>query len=288
MTAAGAAEARVALGWRLVIFVLACAVGILGMQVVLSPLAGWIEGATGARLPTFVLTLCGGMLIGHWWTFRLVEPRGWSMVALDRPAFSWRAMGGGGALGAAAVGVPSALLLAVGWLRVEPAAPGDVFGAALLTLLFLIPAAFWEELLSRGYLLALVRERFGARIAIVGTSALFGLMHAENAGATVQSILLVTLAGIFLGSILIALRSLYAAWAAHVAWNFVMAGVMHTSVSGIGLDAPGYRTVDAGPAWATGGTWGPEGGLFAGAGMLVAVLFLLRRGARHGVNDDVG
>ncbi|MBV9879811.1 MAG: hypothetical protein JO180_04905, partial [Gemmatirosa sp.] len=39
---------------------------------------------------------------------------------------------------------------------------------------------------------------------------------------------------------------------------------------------PGYRTVDAGPDWLTGGPWGPEGGLAAGAGMLAALALLVR------------
>jgi hypothetical protein len=65
-----------------------------------------------------------------------------------------------------------------------------------------------------------------------------------------------------------------------------MAGVMHTSVSGIGMGAASYRTVDAGPDWATGGAWGPEAGLFAGVAMALAVIFLLRRETRHGVRHD--
>ncbi|GMV10535.1 MAG TPA: type II CAAX endopeptidase family protein [Gemmatimonadaceae bacterium] len=270
----------VAPAWKFAIFLLACSVGYLGARAVLPPVAAWVEGATGVRLPTYVLTWSIGMLVGHWWTFRVVEPDGWRLVALDRAACTPRALLVGGALGAAAVGVPSLALLGIGWLRVEAMPPGDVGREALLTLALLVPAALWEELATRGYAFALLRERLGAQAAIVLTSVAFGLMHLENAGATLQSIAVVTLAGIFLGSILVAMRSLYAAWAAHVAWNFVMAGVMHTSVSGTGLGAPNYRTVDAGPDWATGGAWGPEAGLFAAAGMLLAIVFLLRRGAR--------
>jgi membrane protease YdiL (CAAX protease family) len=281
-------EARAPVGvlWRLAIFTLASAVGVLGLRVAMSPLSALIESQTGVRLPAFILTLSGGMLIGHWWTFRVAEPTGWSLVGLDRGAFSLRRIAVGAALGAAAVGVPSALLLAIGWLRVEPAAAGNTLQAALLSLALLIPAALWEELLARGYVFALVRERWGARIAIVVTSLLFGVMHLENAGATAQSIALVTLAGIFLGTILVSQRSLYAAWAAHVAWNFVMAGVIHTTVSGIGMGTPNYRTVDAGPDWATGGAWGPEAGIFAGVGMVAAIYFLLRRRARGGAGDN--
>jgi len=275
-----AASPRVPAPWRFGVFVLASSVGYLGCRAVLPPATAWFEGATGVRLPTFVLTLSVGLLIGHWWTFRQVEPAGWRMVALDRAALRWGAVASGAALGAAAVGVPSLVLLSIGWLRLEPASPGDSFGAAALALLLLVPAALWEELIVRGYPFALLRERFGARSAIAVTSVVFGLMHLENAGATFQSITLVTLAGAFLGSIVVALQSLYAAWAAHVAWNFVMAGVMHTSVSGMGMGAPDYRTVDAGPDWATGGAWGPEAGVFAGAGMLLAIYVLLRRPRR--------
>ncbi len=266
--------------WRLAVFVLASSVGVLGGRALLPPLTAWIESVTDVRLPTFVMTLAVGLLVGHWWTFRQVQPDGWRRVALDRSAWNARAVLGGAALGAAAVGVPSLVLLAIGWLQLEPMPAGNAWGAALVTLAFLLPAALWEELAVRGYLLALLRERVGARLAIVITSVLFGLMHLENAGATLQSIAVVTLAGIFLGSIVVAMRSLYAAWSAHVAWNFVMAGLMHTSVSGIGMGTPNYRTIDAGPDWATGGTWGPEAGLFAAAGMLLAIYFLLRRHGR--------
>lgn len=280
--------ATVAPLWKFAVFVLATSVSFLAFRTIMSPLASLIEPVVDVRLPTFVLTLSFGLLGGHWWTFRQLEPRGWKLVGLDRSAFTWRKVAGGAALGAAAVGVPSTILLGIGWLRYEPASPGDAWAAALLSLTLLVPAALWEELLARGYVLALLRRRFGARAAIVLTSVGFGAMHLENAGATFQSIALVTLAGIFLGSVLVSLGSLYAAWAAHVAWNFVMAGVMHASVSGMGLDAPNYRIVDAGPDWATGGAWGPEAGLFAGAGMLVAMYFLLRRPWARGVKENDG
>ncbi|HEX4936539.1 MAG TPA: CPBP family intramembrane glutamic endopeptidase, partial [Gemmatimonadaceae bacterium] len=250
---AGGERPRIPVAWRFAVFVLASSVGVLGCRAVVPALAAVVEEATRVRLPSFVLTLSLGMLIGHWWTFRQAEPLGWQKVMLDRSALTWRAVLGGAALGAAAVGVPSALLLAIGWLRLEPMPPGSLLASAFFTLGLLVPAALWEELVARGYALALLRERFGARAAIAVTSVAFGLMHLENRGATVQSIALVTLAGIFLGSIVVAMRSLYAAWSAHVAWNFVMAGVMHTSVSGLGMGTPNYRTIDAGPDWATGG-----------------------------------
>ena len=58
-----------------------------------------------------------------------------------------------------------------------------------------------------------------------------------------------------------------------------MADVLHSAVSGVRFPYSTYRVDDAGPAWLTGGSWGPEGGAAAAAGMLagIAVLFAWRR-----------
>lgn len=265
--------------WRLATFVLASSVGVLGLRVVLSPLSGWIAGATGIPVSTYawVWTMAGGLLIGHVWTFQQVEPRGWTYVGLGRAALTAPAVAGGFALGATAIAVPSLLLLGLGWLRVVPAPEGDSLGAGVRTLGLLVPGALWEELLVRGFAFAVLREAWGTWRALLATSAVFGLLHLQNVGATAQSVAAVTLAGVFLGMVLVRTGSLYATWAAHLAWNFVIAGVLHAAVSGIGLSAPDYRVVDTGPDWATGGVWGPEGGLFAGLGMLAAIGVLLSR-----------
>jgi len=61
----------------------------------------------------------------------------------------------------------------------------------------------------------------------------------------------------------------------------MMAVPFHLSVSGISFDVPDYRTVSTGPAWATGGAWGPEGGVAAAAGMLAGLYYLYRARRRR-------
>ena len=75
----------------------------------------------------------------------------------------------------------------------------------------------------------------------------------------------------------LATGSLYATIVAHFAWNFAQAVVLAAPVSGLALPTPGYRLVDHGPSWLTGGSWGPEGGLAAAAAMIVTTFLLLRR-----------
>jgi hypothetical protein len=87
---------------------------------------------------------------------------------------------------------------------------------------------------------------------------------------------MVALAGVFLATVRLSTGSLWAATVAHLVWNLVQAVVLHAPVSGLPLPTPVYRLVDHGPEWLTGGAWGPEGGLAAAAGMLVATFLLLR------------
>jgi len=212
---------------------------------------------------------------------RSIDVRPWSDVGLGREAARPRALAEGLILGGVTIGAACAALLAFGWLRIIPATPGSSFLAAARISAFLLPAALTEELISRGYLLTAIRDATGARIAVVVTSVLFGLAHLRNPGVTIEAIANVILAGVFLAAVRLALDSLYAAWAAHAAWNWMMAVPFHLSVSGISLDAPDYRTVSTGPEWATGGAWGPEGGAAAAVGMLAGLFYLYRSRLRR-------
>ncbi|MGH7617278.1 MAG: lysostaphin resistance A-like protein [Gemmatimonadaceae bacterium] len=217
------------------------------------------------------------LIAATWICIRFVDKRPWSDVWLDRAAArpKWLAIGFG--VGTLAIGLPIVALIAGGWLRSASAAPGSWWGACVRVSVLLVPAALTEELFTRGYILSVLRGSVGWPFAIAGTSVGFGLLHWRNPGATLGSVTLVTLAGFFLAAILYTTRSLYAAWMAHFAWNWTMAALFHVSVSGFPLESPTYRYVDAGPDWATGGPWGPEGGLPAAAGMAGGIALLVSR-----------
>jgi membrane protease YdiL (CAAX protease family) len=223
-----------------------------------------------------VLALLGA----HAFVLRVVERRGWDFVWLDRRAARAPLLAAGFLIGTLAIGIPSAALIGVGWLDVTDA-PGPWQTGAFATAMMLLPAALTEELMIRGYPLAVLRETLGWRGAILITSVVFGLLHAFNPNVAVIAIVLVTVAGIFLGAIVYQTRSLWAATAAHFAWNLTLAVILHAAVSGQEMPAGDYRVIDSGPDWATGGAWGPEGGAGAIAGMLGAVVLLLRRRRRE-------
>jgi membrane protease YdiL (CAAX protease family) len=222
-----------------------------------------------------------GLLIATGICVKLIDRKGWDFVGLGRSAFRPSLIAISALLGAAAIGLPSLLLLSAGQLSAVPAANGSWFGAAALAFLNLLPAAAGEQLFLRGYIFSVLRETIGWRWTLVATSIAFGMMHVNNPGVDAESVLLVILAGFFLGTILLATRSLYCAIAVHFAWNWVMAAALHTPVSGIAVISPDYKVVDSGPDWLTGGRWGPEGGLAAAVSMFVVVLFIYGRYLRN-------
>lgn len=246
------------------------------LELLAVPLVGMPDGERAMTALDSVATAVG-LLIATALVLRGIDKRPWSDVWMGRAAARPSVLALGFAIGALTIAVPTAFLIIAHWLGSAPAVRGSWIGAAARISAVLAPAALFEELLMRGYILAVLRELWGWRVAVVTTSVVFGALHLRNPGATLQSLSLVTLAGFFLAAVLYATKSLYAAWMAHFAWNWIMAAVFHVAVSGLPLETPNYRYVDAGPDWATGGQWGPEGGIPAGIGMIAGLAFLYAR-----------
>jgi uncharacterized protein len=221
------------------------------------------------------------LFIATWATLRVVDgPRGgtWARVGLDLSGLRLRPMVAGLAAGSLAILVPCGVLIAAGRLGFErqPAEITSWWAAARGAFVVLLPAAFTEELALRGFLLTTLVEGVGTPFAVAITSVLFALLHLLNPDPSFLSVGMVALAGVFLAAIRLTTGSLWAASIGHLAWNLVQATALHAPVSGLPLPTPGYRLEDHGPAWLTGGSWGPEGGLAAAAGMLVAAFLLVR------------
>lgn len=150
-----------------------------------------------------------------------------------------------------------------------------------LVALAILPG-FIEELLFRGILFRWIEEFAGSWIALALTSALFGIGHIFNPGATALSSFAIALeAGILLGGVYMLTRNLWMAIGLHAAWNFTQGWVFDVPVSG--SDQNGIVEAQlSGPEILSGGAFGLEASIIA---MIIAtaagaalVIMAVRRG----------
>jgi membrane protease YdiL (CAAX protease family) len=269
-------ERKLRAPWRIIIFILVWVAVTLVAAALVQGAQGFAALA-GIRPILYYWVDFIAVLIATFVSIRWVDGTDWNFVRMGRSASQPALLSSGFLIGMVAIGVPCVVLLLTHELRVVPAQPGNWVLAAAQMALFLIPAAAAEELLMRGYIFAVLRETIGWKNTLIATSIAFGLLHLRNPGADPETITAVIVAGFFLGTIVLVTESLYAAWMAHFAWNWTMAAGLHTSVSGLGVTAPNYHVIDNGPAWLTGGSWGPEGGVAAALGMFVFLFYLHAR-----------
>ena len=274
------ASGRLRIAWRLLAFVVLAVVFVQLSGLLIYPPVLTIGRWMGIRPILYGWVAVAGLVLAHHVSLQRIDRLPWSAVGLHREAARPRLIAWGFILGGLAIAVPSVLLWMSGMLRLEPQPDGSVLAEGARTFVLLAPLAFTEELLIRGYPLAVLRETTTPAVAVGITSVAFGLLHIGNPGSSISAIAMAMLAGVMLGAIVVASGSLYAATAAHVAWNWVMGGVLHVPVSGLGVTTPDYRLADAGPDWATGGPWGPEAGAGAAMGMLCVLIYLHVRRAR--------
>jgi hypothetical protein len=240
---------------------------------------GLFEGAAGLGVQGLV------MLAGF----------GAATVVIGRVAFGlsaaelrWREVGAGAGgfargFGIGAVPALGALLLSViAGARWLPDAGGvvDYLGQVALTLVVLAPAALAEEVVFRGLPLVVLAAAIDRRVAIVVTSVLFGLAHLTNPNVSALAVTNIALAGVFLAVAFYAPGGMWTAWGAHLGWNGMLAA-LDAPVSGLPFLIPLIDYDPDGPAWLTGGSFGPEGGLFATVALACAIAVTARWAREH-------
>ena len=265
------ADGRIRLGFRLLLFLVFLSVVVIVTEPFAPGVLPW------AAVPT----LLGALLAG------------WGLLSLEgRPAASLCFRLDRGAVRGVVVGLALGVLLgllavaliaasgAVRW-RAEGGDLGEWLLAGMASLWMLALPAAAEEAMLRGYPLQALAEVWGAGWALVVTSIVFALLHLPNPGVGWVGLANITGAGLFLGALFLRTGSLWWASGAHLGWNWSHAFLADLSVSGLELvDAPLVEPVLSGPAWLSGGGFGPEGSVLATVAVFAAAAWTWRSGRR--------
>jgi membrane protease YdiL (CAAX protease family) len=161
-----------------------------------------------------------------------------------------------------------------GWLTVTGTVVTNTAGVSLglgfgFSLVKVLCVGTYEEFLSRGYHLRNLTDGLGLPGALVGSSAIFALLHLTNENSSVVSTLGLFINALFFASAVIATGRLTTAIGAHIGWNLCEGAVLGLPVSGDKEPASLIGLQQGGPALWTGGPFGPEAGLL---GILASIL----------------
>ncbi|NWF78776.1 MAG: CPBP family intramembrane metalloprotease [Chloroflexi bacterium] len=218
--------------------------GLQAMSVEISPIVSTGVLAVCALLAVFMVTL-------------LIERRNPADIGLSLRRFVIDCLKGAG-VGAAYLCTAVGILAVLGGYRIT----GVVFvGPALAGALVLhLLVGVFEETLVRGILFRFLEEGLGSWIALAISALFFGFSHLSNPHATLWSAIAIALeAGVVIGAVYMATRSLWFVMGLHTAWNFLQGALFGVAVSG--ADAPTeslFQPLIQGNHWLTGGAFGIE------------------------------
>lgn len=189
---------------------------------------------------------------------RSVERRRAAELAMAGAA---RELGLGVLIGAGLFAITIGTIALLGYYRVTGV---NGWAAVAAPLAMALGSGYAEEIIFRGVFFRIVEEGLGTWIALLLSSAFFGLVHMANPNASPASAVAIMLeAGVLLGAAFILTRRLWLAIGIHFAWNFTQGGIFGVNVSG--YEFAGYlRSELSGPDLLSGGSRvGAEGSVFA-------------------------
>lgn len=180
-------------------------------------------------------------------------------------------------VGAAPIFLVAGTLSAFGALSLEQAS------SPWLSFVFIVPgllcAAFFEELVFRGYILRNYLDDKKPIWGLIVSSILFWLLHSMNPSAWQSPWVGInlTLAGVFLSLCYLVSNNLWFPTVVHFAWNFTQGPILGIPVSGIAFPSIlEFQINNGAKSWITGGEFGFEASALA---TLIQLLVITSLGA---------
>jgi membrane protease YdiL (CAAX protease family) len=309
-------ERRLRAFWRMIIYLSVLLILNSILLLVMILFVGALHFVVKGEWPAFLAAGQPLKLLSNRWVGNVIAPGVMCLASLlstfvigkwvDRRKFRdfgfhfsktwWGDFGFGLALGAVLMTGIFLLGVLTGTLRVVSyfeSNLGDIsFSVGMLQYLILfVMVGIYEEVLFRGYYFVNLAEGLnsgpvGRRNALIIAwgmlSIVFGLFHFSNPNATWVSTIMIMAAGVFLGTGMALTGSLAIPIGLHITWNFFQGNIYGFAVSGMQAGVSLVATESIGPAWFTGGVFGPEAGVIGLAAMLVGVLLIVLRLHRRG------
>ena len=265
---------------RIILAILFIGLGVILIQVIINLLVNLVPADN--PVVSIVLTVLAILVayLAYAAYVRLIEKRPVKELEGSR---ALRELGLGLLVGLGVFSLIIAILWILGVYRVSGVNSWLVLFPALVAN---VPSGFIQEIIFRGVIFRITEEGLGPWWALGISSVLFGIIHVLSAGATVQSVIAITLeAGVLLGAAYLLTHRLWLPIGIHVAWDLANDGIFGAGAAGIsGESIRGIlQAALSGPAILSGGSAGVEASVVSVVVLLAVSIYMLRKAFQNQV-----
>lgn len=155
-----------------------------------------------------------------------------------------------------------------------PAAPA--WGGLVVSVVSLLVAALASEVAFRGFLFRRLIDATGPTTATILLALIYSLIGSLGPNGTGISFVVMIFAGVLFSMAYLRTHALWLGWGLHFAWAAATAVLLGLPNAGIASYSTVVQTDSSGPAWLTGGIYGPDGALFTAIVFVVAMAVVYR------------
>ncbi|HHU70646.1 MAG TPA: CPBP family intramembrane metalloprotease [Clostridiales bacterium] len=143
----------------------------------------------------------------------------------------------------------------------------------IVYLLLFILVGLGEEIYGRGFIMSVLRQTQNIPAVLIISSVFFALLHGANNGIGLLPLINLALVGLLFAYMYLRSGNIWMPIGYHITWNYFQGNIFGFKVSGTATNGLLTTSVEKNTIL-NGGDFGPEGGLFVTAIILIGFIFV--------------
>ena len=173
----------------------------------------------------------------------------------------YKELGIGLILGAITMSIVAIIIIAIGNVKlVNSISKPQISISLLYGLISFIFVGFGEEILSRGYIMSVLKQTRNIWLILIGPALIFAALHLGNEGIDVLSFINLFLVGVLFAYMFMKSKNIWMPIGYHITWNYFQGYIWGFGVSGVSVNGL-YKIENVTNNIINGGAFGPEGGI---------------------------
>ena len=193
--------------------------------------------------------------------WKLFEKKKINKMGITSIKKGYKELGIGLVLGAITMSIVAIIIIAIGNVKlINPISKPQISISLLYGLIAFIFVGFGEEILSRGYIMSVLKQTRNKWLILIGPALIFAALHLGNNGIDMLSFINLFLVGVLFAYMFMKSKNIWMPIGYHITWNYFQGYIWGFGVSGISVNGL-YKVENLTNNIINGGAFGPEGGI---------------------------